>query len=94
MYTVLSRATSLSGTLILYPFDMKPATGGMQTDLLREFCELEFVVFPALFVIERVSRTFFIFRLIPFYRMLSAYSISFSSIPPPLTFRLSTSLLY
>ena len=41
MYTVLLRATSLSGTLILYPFDMKPATGGMQTDLLREFRELE-----------------------------------------------------
>ncbi|KAI0790266.1 hypothetical protein BC629DRAFT_1288043, partial [Irpex lacteus] len=41
MYTMLSRGTSLAGTLILYPFDAAVAVGGMKPDLLREFRELE-----------------------------------------------------
>lgn len=41
MYTVLSRSSSLLGTLILHPFDPRPACSGMNLELLREFRELE-----------------------------------------------------
>lgn len=41
MYTALSRGSTLSGTLILYPFDSRRITSGLSKDLRREFRELE-----------------------------------------------------
>lgn len=41
VYTCLSRSATFEGTLVLAPFDVRKIQGGLSTDLLREFRELE-----------------------------------------------------